>query len=286
VWTTVGTEGAIVWTLPDWGLVVELMPIRYKRDLVRSMVDDFGLDRDAFFRRVHGSRFQDLLEDKGYFWTAMERRERRIDGATPPATLHYRLEHAPSRITGLSASAAPAGVPGPRTLTVGPYAITAYVPEIDYATWTCAQSPTAGRAADETAGTDVWQAVELPTARQPDPSVYAPPIAFRIWGALPVSCRGRLTHDPGGRGRRHVIVSIRTPAPSGTRVVAFAVNGTEVAPLRATRHAAVAHSEDVRFDVTDVLRPGRNELALRIEGRGSVFDLDVYEDDGAGERRD
>ena len=275
LWRAVSVEGVMVWKLEGSGsIIVELMPIRYKRDLVRAFVRDLGLDREAFFRRVHGSRFQDLLDDKGYFFTAMEgtsirndgpgkQRDQRVGVGTP---FHYRVDRG-KQVAAL----------GQRTISVGPYTITEYLPRIDYTAWRCTHDTRLKRSTGAPVGTEEWQDLELPTAREPDLSVYSAP-AFRVWGSLPVYCHGALTRESQDLVRVHLTVSLRAPEPGDQGVAAFYVNGKEVPARRAVRHASMgAHSEDVLFDLSDVLLLRRNDVAFRIEGRGLQFDLDVYE---------
>ena len=88
---------------------------------------DLGADRQGVFRRAHGSRFQSLSEDKGYFFDWM------VEGSggerAPSPMPHYVL----IRDENLGGA-----VRGRRIAIVGPYTLVEYVPLIDYSSWRCA----------------------------------------------------------------------------------------------------------------------------------------------------
>ncbi len=250
-------NGAMLWE-PGGSVsgVFEMMPIRYRAALVRTLTNDFDLDGDAFFHRVHGSRFRDLLDDNGYFFSVMERASRpMVDGRRSP--LHYVVERDP---TGATA--------GP--VVLGPYTVAAYVPRIDYGSWRCA---------DAAARTDTsrWTAIAMPTARKPDLATFGLQ-PFTRWPALPLECEGAMDNSASDPPRRQLVVSLRTPGAGSHAVAALSLNGTPLVAQRVAVHTTLGgHSRDAFFDLDDRIGPGRNALAFRIEGRGLVFDLDVYE---------
>jgi hypothetical protein len=264
-WRTVEETGAI--RGQSGNATLEFMPIRYKQRLVASLVDGMGVDREGFFQRVHGSLFQDLLEDQGYFFEAVSQR---ASPSRPPRDplLHYAVERG-----------RPGGPDGRRyrVLTVGPYSITEYRSRIDYAGWRCAYGHASTPGADETR----WESIRLPASVVPDPSHYRLP-AFREWRSLPVYCRGVILLEAGGSPRHQVVASIRTSPSDEFNRLALSLNGAEIgASLRAARASFGSLSQDATFDLSEALRVGPNEIGLRIDGRNLRFDLDLHE---VGER--
>jgi hypothetical protein len=240
------------------------LPIRYQRDLTQALVRDFGVDREAYFHRVHGSRFRDLLNDKGYFFDSMTH--------PPTATTephlppwHYLVDRGPRSSDELATG---------RVKTVGPYVVVSCRPLVDYDGWQCADVGSQEKGPDRMRD---WVAVRLPTAREPDAATYGA-TPFRSWRSLPVLCRGNIAGPGRTGGRLQLVVSLRTWPENTHRVGAFLVNGERLTAQRVLAHTTFgARTHDAYFDLGDGLRPGRNDIAFRIEGRGLDFDLDVYE---------
>jgi hypothetical protein len=266
IWEAIEANGALVWE-PGGSVsgTFEAMPIRYKEGLTRALVHDLGVNREAYFHRVHGSRFRDLLDDNGYFFYSMGRAWEMRRAVGPSAPLHYVVDRGKEYREGVSAKGVTA---------VGPYVILAYKPLIDYDTWQCSddRTPEEGLTAMRR-----WTAIRVPTAREPNPATYGT-TPFRSWRSLPVHCRGVIICTDCTGAQLRLVVSLRTSPANSHRVGALFLNGEGVAAQRVLDHTTFGgRTRDAYFDVGDRLWPGRNDIVLRIEGRGLDFDLDVYE---------
>lgn len=268
-WRAITKDGAILWRPGESRPVLELMPILYKTRLVESLVQDVGVGREGFFHRVHGSRFRDLLDDKGYFFQWITGRG---SGGTRDSTLspfQYALIRDEQMID---------AVQGRRIVRVGPYRIVEYTPLIDYRAWACAEQ--AGEAYWFLPATEEgrnWLPVYLPTSGEPDPAIYGE-TPYHRWRTLPVYCRGKITIEDSSTSRLHLVVSLRMPATEAHDVSAFYLNGEKLDVSRSLSHSTfTTYSKDVIFDLSGGIRPGRNVVAFQISGRSPQFDLDVYE---------
>ncbi len=260
VWAAIETSGVMAWE-PGGPISgpFELMPIRHRRDVTRALVDRLGVDRQAYFHHVHGSRFRDLLDDKGYFF-----------GTTSPAP---RTSGQAPRHYVLDRSNPPSNHVSPSAIAVGPYVLTPYTPLIDYAAWRCADDRVAPPG-PQGAG---WIAIRFPTAREPLGAVYGP-TPLRSWRSLPVRCRGSMARADREDARIEVVVSLRMPAAHSHWVAEFRINEERLPAAHTADHAAIgAHTRDSHFHVGDRLHSDRNDIDLLIDGRGLDFDLDVYE---------
>jgi len=258
--------GAIRWSDGGSQPPYELIPITYHASLVRALVKDMGADRQGVFRRTHGSRFQSLSEDKGYFfdWTVAGSRKDRA----PSPTSHYALirdEHLGEAVRGR------------RTAIVGPYTIVEYVPFVDYSSWRCAHDigPNwSGPGAPEDRGS--WP-LSFPTTEPPNQATYGA-ARFREWEAATVYCRGELVLDQPRPLGASLVISQRMSGVQPAKIVELYVNGTPAPLLRSVAHATLTIVyRDAIFDVGGQLQPGRNVVAFRVAGPGRAFDLDVYE---------
>jgi hypothetical protein len=264
MWRTIRTTGAAVWTPGR----LELMAIRYKAELARILVNDFGADSPDVFLRVHGSRARDWLEDQGYFFESIRAAGRSPIAARPSPSLHYAVV----RDEGDAAI-----VQGRRSARAGPYTVTEYRPLIEYSTWRCAQPPAGDSRLHGGEAAAAWTPVRLPTAGLPQPTMYGsvPP---RSWPIPIVSCRGTVSANSPRGQRLLIVVSLRAAAQGDTTVQAFALNDASIVASQVLAHSTfAAHHVDAVFDVTEHLRDGPNELRVKIASRSSRFDLDVYE---------
>lgn len=265
-WKAIEAEGAMRWVSPGGAEAVELMPIRHKRGLVQSLIHDFGVDRDAFFHRVHGSLFLDLLEDRGYFFQAAA-----VPGVAPvaadAAASHYVLERDPR--TGVPFS-------GERIVAVGPYTITRQQPLVDHAGWRClyhmrvdtpARLPSPDR--------PDWFALQFPTASVPDLATYWRS-TIRVWKSLPVYCRATIIPGDDDAPGQQLVAVVRS-APGLRNTLALHVNGQPIAPRSVgSRSTFGAYSRDERFDLDERWPAGPNDVVLLIDGPNLQFDLDVH----------
>ena len=264
LWRTIQTTGAAVWTPGR----LELMAIRYKAELARILVEDFGADSMDIFRRVHGSRAQDLLEDKGYFFEWITAAAPPRVAKKPSPSLHYAI------VLDEAGGAAPQGR---RIARAGPYTVVEYGTLIDYSTWQCAESPPEDSRLRQRPSAGDWAPVQLPTAGLRQASAYGPD-PHRSWPSPIGSCRGTLfVSSPRGQ-RLQIVVSLRAATPGDHTIEAFLLNGAPIVASRVLAHSTfAAHTVDAVFDVSEHRRDGPNALVVQIFGRTPRFDLDVYE---------
>jgi hypothetical protein len=263
-WHTIGVTGAAMWTPGR----LELMTIRHKAQLARSLVIDLGADSRGIFHRMHGSRSQDLLEDKGYFFgRAVATAPDRVRTSARPS-LHYAVVRDESGGRALH---------GGRIAQAGSYTIVEYQPLIDYSTFRCSENrgKDSRSPGDEAEGD--WTPVQFPTAGPPQPAGYGL-VPHRRWRSSIVSCRGTLSVSQPLDQRLRIVVSLRSDTVGDHAVNRFSVNRASVEAAEVLAHSTfAAHNMDAVFDVTELLREGRNELMFQISSRTSRFDLDVYE---------
>lgn len=264
LWRTIRTTGAAVWTPGR----LELMVIRYKAELARILVNDFGADSMDIFLRVHGSRARDLLEDKGYFFESIPAAAPPRIATRPSPSLHYAI---------VRDEAGGAALHGRRIARAGPYTVAEYRPLIEYSRWQCAENPAADSLLRGHEDAADWTPVQLPTAGLPQATAYGL-IPHRRWPSPIVLCRGTVSVSPPRGQRLQIVVSLRAATSGDHTVEAFHLNGAPIVASRVLAHSTfVAHNVDVVFDVTEHLRDSPNELSFRISSRTPRFDLDVYE---------
>ena len=264
LWRTIRITGAAAWTPGR----LELMAIRYKADLARILAQEFGLDSIDSFRRLHGSRAQDWLEDKGYFFEWIRTAAPPRVAPTPSPSLRYAI---------VRDEAGGAPLHGRRIARTGPYTIVEYRPLIEYSTWQCAENPVDESRFRGHEAPVKWTPVQLPTAGLPQAAVYGL-VPHRSWGSPSMTCRGTVSGSPPHGHRLLIVVSLRAATPGDRAVDAFYLNGAAIVARRVLAHSTfAAHNVDSVFDVSEYLRDGTNELVFRISSWTSRFDLDVYE---------
>ncbi|MFQ5873712.1 MAG: hypothetical protein ACE5JL_07910, partial [Dehalococcoidia bacterium] len=250
------------WSLKETGFA-EMMPVKYKKVLTEKLIAKLGADRRTFEQNIHGSSFQDLRQDKGYFFTALS--EAAGPAAHPGSDLHSLILR-----DDLYRDAVVTG----KTTKIGPFRIVTYRPVIRYGAWKYSPTATEGWRTD-TFDDSGWLSVDIPARNLPDLSVYNV-TPFYTWQGSSVHLRGWLHSPP--EDRLQVVVSIRDDFASLHRVDAFFVNGQKVEVERTKVYNTVlARSYEALFDVTDTLKEGANLIALQISGTTPAFDLDIYE---------
>lgn len=258
--------GAIRWSPGESQPPVELIPIQYHALLVRALVKDMRADRQGVFRRTHGSRFQSLTEDKGYFfdWTVEG-----LGGEPPPSpTSHYAL---------IRDEYLGGGVRGRRTAIVGPYTIVEYLPFVDYSSWRCAHHVGSDWLRPGAPEDGDWWPLSFPTTEPPSPTTRGA-APFRRWEAAPVYCRGELLLDQARPLGASLVISHRISGTQPAKSVELYVNGKPAPLLRNVAHATLTIVyRDAIFDVGGQVQSGRNVVAFRVAGPGREFDLDIYE---------
>ena len=245
-------------TLPDG----DTMPMRHKKGIVAAVIALVGADPSAFYRRVHGAAFEELLQDKGAFFDWLSRTTTTGRPPAAPVSLHVAV----FPIAGHDFR-------GPLTRRVGPFAVVAQTPFIDYSSWEYAHD---GTSASPGAA---WRPLRIPTRGVPDPAEPGYPPLFD-WSRMPVLIRGVLD-APEPTGSIALVVSIVDRQGSDHRVEACWMNDAPLPPGKASRFytpvASVAINSETVFNLSGSLRAGRNVVGCRIVGQGTAFDLDVYE---------
>jgi 4-amino-4-deoxy-L-arabinose transferase-like glycosyltransferase len=249
-----------LWSIRDRG-VIELMAERYKRDMTAAILADVPKDRVGFYLTVHGSAFEDLIEDRGYFYRVLHR-----DGARRD-TAHYAL---------VRMRDCPAGLDG-AIRAIGPFQLVRYQPMVQYAFWKYSTDPPpewfAGHLDDSS-----WALVRLPARNLPDLSEYAQ-TPLQSWGRSPVYFRGRLDGE-GAVDDLQLVVALRDLPPEEYRhrMGRFYLNGRLVQPVAARSYlTALTRSTEAVVPIGSALRKGPNVVAFQVEGTYPAFDVDVYE---------
>jgi 4-amino-4-deoxy-L-arabinose transferase-like glycosyltransferase len=257
-----------LWFIREKGFL-DLMPSRYKRELTAAILDQSPLDRASFYLSVHGSAFEDLIEDRGYFYEVLRR-----DGMAREET-HYAL---------VRAQQWPAGIDGVARET-GPFRLVRYRPSVRYAFWRYSSAPRPQwfTTAVEDAS---WPLVRLPARNLPNLSEYAQ-TPLESWGHSPVYFRGQLFVN-GAVEKLYLVVALRDLPPEDQRhrIGAFYVNGRRLQPVAVRSYlTALTRSTEVVVGVADALHKGPNLVAFEVDGAYPSFDLDVYEVRWKGEAR-
>lgn len=249
----------ITWSLPGTLPDGDTMPMRHKKGIVAAVIALIGTDPSAFYRRVHGATFEELLQDKGAFFDWLSRTTTANGPAPSPVPLHIAVFPAAGH-----------DFRGPLTRRVGPFAVVAQTPFIDYKSWEYAHDGTSAPS-----GT-TWRPLRMPTRGVPDRAQPGYPPRFD-WSRMPVLIRGVLD-APEPTGSLALVVSIADHHGSEHRVEACWVNDAPLPPGKASRfYTPVAITSETVFDLSGWLRAGRNVVGCRITGQGPAFDLDVYE---------
>jgi hypothetical protein len=256
--------GALVRWSPSIPPDGDLMPMRYKQRIVASLLQTVGHDRDVFYRRVHGSAFDDVLQDKGLFFDWLSRRPRPAGPVASSPSRHVAVLH-----PGLLGQ----GPNVPLSERVGPFSIVGYTPLIDYGSWEYLDAGTAppGPSAERT-----WRPLRLPTRSLPDPATFGyPPLTG--WSGMPLLIRGSIrAREPAGS--LTLVVSIMDRGEGAHHVDHCRLEDTRVVPRSALRYfTLVALHSEAAFDLSSQLRAGPNVVTCQITGRGTEFDVDVYE---------
>jgi 4-amino-4-deoxy-L-arabinose transferase-like glycosyltransferase len=258
-----------LWWIKDKGFI-ELMPERYKREVTAAILADSPMDRVSFYLTVHGSAFEDLIEDRGYFYRVLH------GDRTGRDTVHHAL---------VRARGCPAGIDG-AIRAVGPFRLVRYRPLVRYAFWRYSTEPRPDWFASHLDDAS-WPLVRLPARRLPDLTEYAQ-TPLESWGSSPVYFQGRLDRDGAVDGLQ-LVVALRDlpPAEYRHRMGPFYLNGQPLRPV-ATRSylTALTRSTEAVIPIGSALREGPNTVAFVVEGDYPAFDLDVYEVRCRGSARD
>ena len=227
-----------------------LIPLRYRRDLLRTLVTDFGVAAANVPALAHGVVLGPQ-EDNMYLL--------RLVGSARPASapdsrgLHYLVTLRDD---------ATAGVPPAGTQRVGPYTIVGYRPSIDYRSWRRALSPAGGPPSPADAAWTRW-------------TVPANGLSLDLLTGDALVVRGTV-HRTSTADRVTIAVGLIGPDPPAD--ARLAVNGTPLpVASRRQRYAVLSRAVESLFDVTDALVAGDNTLEITVAGPGRLSAFDVYE---------
>lgn len=121
-----------------------------------------------------------------------------------------------------------------------------------------------------------WTPLDLPR-RVAKPSLGGHNHAVSVWRAPLVGVRGEFLIEGPSR-RRAFVVTIHSPVNSAHWIAKAFVNGVPMTPDKGRLiYTPFSRNEEWLLDATEHTRPGRNVIALAIDGQTPLFDLDVFE---------
>jgi hypothetical protein len=250
-----------IWMIKEPGSI-ELMALRYKRDLTAAVLADAPMNEASFLGRVHGAAFDDLIEDKGYFFQLLSR-----PVAATPHESHYAI------VRGRDWPGSDQG----SIKRIGPFLLYKYQPAVQYDSWQYTKEPGLQWFMLDGGGPS-WAPVHLPSRLLPDRSRYVETPLF-YWGTSRTYYRGWLNVQEGV-DNLYLVVSLRdSPAEEHRhRVTAMYLNAQPLEPRRIHMYRTIlARSTEVVFETGRLLKPGQNLVAFEVSGTFPVFNLDVYE---------
>jgi hypothetical protein len=236
------------------------LPLGHRRELVGTLVRDFGITGAAFFRNVHGAVLG-LAEENRYLVDHSSRRrdERGERGATSDA--HYLVARAGSDNAPLEANL---------SRRIGPFIVYEYRPVVDYKGWSCGMTPR--RPPDVTQ----WRRLTVP----------ASDLALEVREGDRLFCRGTV-HAPARAGAVKIAVSLVAWAPFEARLH---IDGHLLSPVaREARQdplmlkaasgwsMGIGWASETAFDLSGVVQPGDNVVTIELIGTGHLISFDVYD---------
>jgi hypothetical protein len=236
------------------------LPLGYRREILGTLVREFGVTDETFFRTVHGVVLG-LAEENRYLVDYLSTRRDGRGESVPTPDAHYLVARAGKGNFALGAS---------RSKRIGPYAIYEYRPLIDYAGWSCSVTP------GSLAHVAQWTRLRMPASDL----VLAAREGQRLF------CRGTI-HVPPRVGDVKVAVSLVGWAPFGARLH---IDGQLLSPVvreerqdplilkvRSGWSMGIGWASETVFDLTGSARPGDNVITIEVIGAGRLISFDVYE---------
>jgi 4-amino-4-deoxy-L-arabinose transferase-like glycosyltransferase len=236
------------------------LPLGYRREIVGTLVRDFGVKDEAFFRKVHGAVLG-LAEENRYLVDYLStRRDGRAD-SVPTPDAHYLVAKADKGNSRLAAG---------RSKRIGPYAIYEYRPLVDYEGWSCSVTP------GSPAHPARWTRLSVP----------ASDLVLALREGERLFCRGTV-HVPPQAGDVKVAVSLVGWAPFAARLH---IDGRQLSPVAregrqdplmlkaaAGWSMGIGWASETVFDLTGSVQSGDNVVTIELMGTGSLISFDVYE---------
>lgn len=234
---------------------LSFLPYRYRERILRTLLDDFGMQADAFSGHVHGPVLG-LAAENDDLLRHLAGRIRA--GPTPSAApAHYLVTRGGDAAVPSSAS---------RSARVGPYLVAEYRPAIDYQGWSHALLL---RAPGDGVAEGRWQPGRLPAAR-----IVAAPGEGQV-----LAWRGRLV---AAGPDRPVTVTVSVIAEAPSEVFRLESGGRRLVPLsrRSWSSPSLYSTTEAVLDVTGPAAASDGSIAFAVAGGGRVMRVDVYERGG------
>jgi 4-amino-4-deoxy-L-arabinose transferase-like glycosyltransferase len=237
------------------------LPLSHRREIVRTLIGELGVEERAFFTKVHGAVLG-LAEENRYLvshlWASHSRRPR-----TPAASdVHFLVTRAAEEIPENEAS---------RSKRIGPYTVLERRPMIDVESWSCAVTSRA--AAEDTE----WTRIALP----------ASDAGLTLHERERLFCRGTI-HAPPGAANVRIAVSLVGWAPfdavalrAGDRLLAPVARQRRQNPLMLKAASGwemgIGWASETVFALSGAPPSGKGTVTIEIAGVGDLIGLDVYE---------
>jgi 4-amino-4-deoxy-L-arabinose transferase-like glycosyltransferase len=256
----VDAQGAIALQVPRLSVAaagssfgtLSFLPYAYRYRILRALVEDFGLDVNAFAERVHGPVLGLPDENELILRHLAARAPARVPDHA--ATAHHYLV--------IKNEEAVAASSGARRLRVGPYLIVEYQPAVAYPGWHYALVPRAGR--DRPAEAD-WRRRPLPAAN-----------VGVLGNSQELLWRGSV-HVPAGERAVRVAVLVSGEAP--LEVFRVSSQGRKVGLIgrRSWQSPSLYSTTEILFDVSAAPGSEDEPVLFGLSGAGRVLRVDVYE---------
>jgi hypothetical protein len=236
------------------------LPLGYRREIVGTLVRDFGVKDDAFFRKVHGAVLG-LAEENRYLVDYLSTRRDGRTESVPTRDAHYLVARASKDNSTLGAS---------RSKRVGPYTVYEYRPLVDYESWSCSVTP------GSLAHVAQWTRLSVP----------ASDLVLPVREGEKLFCRG-IVHVSPRVSDVQIAVSLVGWAPFEARLhidrrlLSPVAREARQDPLMLKAASGwsmgIGWASETVFDLTGSVQPGRNVVTIELIGIGSLISFDVYE---------
>lgn len=238
------------------------IPLGYRRAILRTLVEEFGLDEQALVSRVHGPVLG-LPEENEFIFRYLEDRAGPGRPSPRPSTTHYLVTKEGHATTGVDRI---------RAKSVGPYSIIEYRPAVDYGSWRYA---TASRGAVEETPDADWKRLDVPA------------VDVDLREGQPWFFRGILRMR---EVRQDVSVVVNVISWTPLESIEVQIDGRRVAAEdQVTRQRQLINVTSSRsmmsagwttetlYRLKGPLVPGAYNLLIAMAGAGHLVRLDVYE---------
>jgi len=237
------------------------LPLRYRRDIVGTLIHEFGVDKDTFPNIVHGAALG-LVEENRYLVSYLSARSDPQTKKIVHPDVHYFVARAVKDNSNLDTI---------RSARIGPYTVFEYRPRINYGSWSCAASAHGLEAISK------WTRLEVPASNT----------TLTVRAGEVLYCRGRL-QMPSTVKETNVTVSLVGWAPFET--IALRAGGQLLDPvaqehrqnplmLRAVSgwQMGIGWTRETMFTLSRSMGSGEVPVTIELTGGGRLVSFDVYE---------